>query len=289
MAWSLAGSPRVSGDRERWRFRPSLSLSSPVGVGLEITGALLDPEAAIPALVLGRGDSATDPDPAAPQDRLEQRLPEPITQLHAKGITHVASLLGIPSGFEEVGAFREYVSKPFPRPEHGISSEPAAQELLVPVAGLTFRQALDAYVAVDRRYEWREMDGVVVMRPVESWGRGDHLLGGPAGPAHLRDARISQAFDALRSAVDASRRWPALPFGDEERISVEFAGGTVLELVNAIVRANGRLSWSLTSEEGLFPLERSTTVWIVEPELTLQTETGGMSIPLSRPSADPSR
>ena len=63
---------------------------------------------------------------------------------------------------------------------------------------------------------------------------------------------------------------------------MDFPGGSVLQLANAIVRAYGRLSWSLVSNEGLFPLdEPGRAVWIVEPELTLQAPSGGMSIPLS--------
>lgn len=277
MAWSLDGSPRASPDREHWTLRPSLGLHSPLGTGIAINGALLEPEAPIPPGIFIRGDSVPELDA---RDRLDILLPPSVTQLHAKGVTHLASSLGIPSGFEEAGAFAEFVSKPFRVPKEGVSTE-SREEFMVPVAGLTLRQALDAYVAADRRYEWREMDGVVVMRPVASWARADHPLAATAGAVSLSDARISEAFDGLRRAVESSRRPQALPFGDEQRISVDFPGGSVLHLANAIVRAYGRLSWSLVSNEGLFPLdEPGRAVWIVEPELTLQAPSGGMSIPL---------
>jgi hypothetical protein len=126
------------------------------------------------------------------------------------------------------------------------------------------------------------MDGVIVMRPVESWRRADHRLEEAADAVHLRDARFSEAFDALRYAVDSVRRPPTLLFGDEQRISLDFQGGSVLELTNAIVRAYGRLSWSLESSESLFPLESGQASWVVEPELTLKGPFGGKSIPLGR-------
>lgn len=281
MAWSIDGSVLPSTDREHWTFRPSLWLHSPLGTGIAINDALLEPEAPIPPHVFMRGDSGAERDAAAARDPIDMLLPPSVTRLHAKGITHLASSLGVPSGFEEAGAFAEFVSKPFRVPKEGVSTEPR-EEFMVPVSGLTLRQALDAYVAADRRYEWREMDGVVVMRPVASWARADHPLAATAGAVRLRDARISEAFDALRGAVESTRRPPALPFGDEQRISVDFPGGSVLHLANAIVRAHGRLSWSLVSNEGLFPLEEpGRAVWIVEPELTLQAPSGGMSIPLS--------
>ena len=151
---------------------------------------------------------------------------------------------------------------------------------MVPVAGLTLRQALDAYVAVDRRYGWQEMNGVMVMRPTAAWGRGEHPLEATTGAVRLRDARISEAFDALRRAVASGSAPPALPFGDEKRVSVDFAGGRVLDLANAIVRSYGQLSWSLSSNEFLMGLDRSTAVWVIEPDLTLETESAGMGIPL---------
>ena len=280
MAWSLDGSVLPSTDPEHWTFRPSLWLHSPLGTGMAINGALLEPEAPIPPGIFMQGDSSAGPDAAAARDRLDMVLPPSVTQIHAKGITHLASSLGVPSGFEEAGAFVEFVSKPFRVPKEGISTDPP-REFMVEVSGLTLRQALDAYVAADRRYEWREMDGVVVLRPAASWGRSGHPLAAAAGAVRLRDARISEAFDALRRAVESTRQPPALPFGDERRISVDFPGGSVLQLANAIVRAYGRLSWSLVSNEGLFPLEPGKAVWIVEPELTLQASSGGMSIPLS--------
>ena len=280
MAWSLDGSVSPSSDREHWTFRPSLWLHSPLGTGMAINDALLEPEAPIPPGIFMRGDSGAELDAAAARDRLDMLLPPPVTQIHAKGIAHLASSLGVPSGFEEAGAFVEFVSEPFRVPKEGISTDPQ-REFMVEVSGLTLRQALDAYVAADRRYEWREMDGVVVMRPAASWGRSGHPLEAAAGAVRLRDARVSEAFDALRRAVESSRQPPALPFGDERRISVDFPGGSVLQLANAIVRAYGRLSWSVVSSEGLFPLEPGKAVWIVEPELTLQAISGGMSIPLS--------
>jgi hypothetical protein len=43
-------------------------------------------------------------------------------------------------------------------------AEPASKGLRV--TGLTVRDALIALMAVDPRYDWREFDGVIVVRPV---------------------------------------------------------------------------------------------------------------------------
>ena len=281
MAWSLDGRVSSSPDGKQWTFRPNLLLHSALGTGMAIEDALLEPDVPVPSSVVVRGDASPEPERVSVRDRLDMPLPPAVTQLHAKGVTHLASLLGVPSGFEEVDAFEEFVSEPFHMPERGISSEPP-QELTVEVSGLTLRQALDAYVAADRRYEWREMDGVVVMRPAASWQRADHRLEAAAGAVRVREARLSELFDALRAAVVSERQPPALPFGEERRVSLDFPGGSVLQLANAVVRAFGRLSWSLESNEFPFPLEPGKAVWVIEPELTLQTPSGGMSIPLGR-------
>jgi hypothetical protein len=280
MAWSLDGS-MSSPDREQWTFRPHLFLYSPTGSGMVVDGALLEPAAAIPPGIFIRGIPSPEPEAVPARERLDLPLPASVTQLHAKGVTHLAMSLGVASGFEEAGAFEEFVSQPFHLPERGISSEPP-REFTVPVSGLTLRQALDAYVGADRRYEWREMDGVIVMRPVASWRSPDHRLQAAAGAVRLRDAPLWELFDALRGAVVSERHPPASPFGDERRISVDFPGGSVLQFVNALVRAHGRLSWSLKSGEYLAPLEPGKAVWVIEPELTLMSPSGGMAIPLGR-------
>jgi hypothetical protein len=281
MGWSLHGTGSRLADGQHMTVRPLLFIHSPLGGGIGVNGALLEPTMPVPFTVRREGDPGRSETPA--RDRLDRLLPPTATRMHAKGMTRLAASLGVPAGFEEVDALREHVSKPFPLPDGGIETIPP-QEFTVPVAGLTLRQALDAYVAADRRYEWRDMDGVVVMRPVASWARADHPLAAPASAVRLRDARISEAFDALLHAVESAKRPPTLPFGDEQRISVDFAGGDILHLVNAIVRGYGRLSWSLVSNEGLFGLDRATAVWVVEPVLTLEAQHGGSGIPLSRPS-----
>lgn len=47
-----------------------------------------------------------------------------------------------------------------------------------------------------------------------------------------------------------------------------------------IGRACATPSWWLTSNEFLMGLDRSTAVWVIEPDLTLETESAGMGIPL---------
>ena len=46
----------------------------------------------------------------------------------------------------------------------------------IPATGRTLREVLDAMVAIDPRYEWREMDQAYVIRPTASWNDPQSLL-----------------------------------------------------------------------------------------------------------------
>ena len=288
MGWSLHSSATPSDDRRTLAMGPKLFLHSPVGGGVAIDGALLEPEQPVPAVVKIKGTPLVYDGLAHGRDILDVPLPEGVGQLHAKGLTRLAMALGIPSGFEEAGALSESVSNPF-----RLRGDASLPEWSLPdgsrasVEGLTLRQALEAVVAADRRYGWRVIDGVVVIRPIESWGRGDHPLAAEAPPVSLRDARVSEAFDVLRSAVDPSVKGPTPPFGDEDRLSVDFPGGSLLDLVTAIVRGHGHLSWSLVASEDVVGLADSTLVRTLEPLLSLEAQFGSAGISLSRPSEPP--
>ena len=124
------------------------------------------------------------------------------------------------------------------------------------VRGVTLRQALDAVVAKDRRYEWRDVDGVVVVRPRAAWRDREHPLLREVGPVHLRDARMPDVVDAVRRAIHIGVRDSSASSNGERRLSLDFAGGTLLDLLNALARAHGRVQWSLTSDI-------STSSWMV--------------------------
>jgi hypothetical protein len=116
------------------------------------------------------------------------------------------------------------------------------------VRGVPMRLALDAVVAKDRRYEWREMDGVVVVRPRPAWRDPGHPLLRP---------------------VPADRE-------------SEFPGGTLLDMLNAAVRARGGMHWSLRSETSTILLDRGRVVTVSRPVVTVDGPAGSRGIPLWR-------
>jgi hypothetical protein len=133
-----------------------------------------------------------------PPDPLSVRMPDDAVGADVELIVSIAARLGLPFGFEAAGALSEGVSMPFStrggssRPRPLVSVRPTPLD----VRGVTLRQALDAVVAKDRRYSWREVDGVVVVRPVAAWRDPEH-------PLLRRELAGTSLFDQLNEMARA--------------------------------------------------------------------------------------
>jgi len=215
--------------------------------------------------------------PAAP-DVLDHRVPADVPPLNVKGLEELAVRLAIPFGFEEIDALAERVSSPFNVRARGATPLVSVRPRMVHVGGLTLRQALDAVVGAERRYEWRDLDGVVVVRPVAAWQDAAHPLLRPAPALRLHEARVSEAYDAVHRVVDARSTGSARALDDEPPLSLDFPGGTLFDLLNALARAHGRLRWSLTSKAETIFLDGTRAVDAVEPRLSLGGESVSVDI-----------
>jgi hypothetical protein len=121
---------------------------------------------------------------------------------------------------------------------------PHAQTEFV-ATGRSLGDVLEAITRLDPRYQWREMNGVIVVRPVTAWSDGESPLFALAPPVRLDGARSAEAVAA---AAVAMGRQPTelVAFPDGRRVSVDLQGGTMLDLLNAIVRSHGELCWTYT-------------------------------------------
>ena len=125
--------------------------------------------------------------------------------------------------------------------------------------GLTLRATLDEVQRRDSRYSWRDVNGVIVVRPSTAWDRAGHVLDSQVGP--VRASRIA-ARHALRIACAAvGVANPKLGHDDTLVFDLDFPGGTLLELLNTIVQSHGRLSWRFQSKptDRQFPLSVAIT------------------------------
>ena len=183
-----------------------------------------------------------------PEDRVlgpdaEMRLPTSAEAL-AQTLRSIAHASGVLIGFETMLA-----------PEEGTSGTEFGWWL----RGKTVREALDSLIALHPGYEWRSVNGVIHVRPESAFTNRDHFLNHAAGPLAMKDALPLQATFAvhrvfvpacvIRHPIYTDQRDEFLknePEAMRTPVTFSFKGGTVLDLLDAVVRAHGSLYWNVT-------------------------------------------
>ena len=137
----------------------------------------------------------------------------------------------------------------------GFEGAPRAslQPWTIAATGMTLRAVLDAIVAADSRYDSREDDGVVVLRPALSWQSFGGVLDNVIAPITLQDMQV---VDAVSVVVELfSGRGPNIVAGpgDTNHFSVNMTAGSLIAGLNGIVRAHGTMAWTLEQK----PLRRA--------------------------------
>lgn len=146
------------------------------------------------------------------------------------GLAELADAVGVPMGLELL-----------PPPEATRSLHPGFQGYSV--AGLPLRHVLAMLSALDPRYEWRDVGGVIVFRPVNAWHDPENPLFQLIGDVKLSDATMSEAVGTVTSRLGSTVHGNAR-FPDTRRVTVDLAQGSVLELLNAVAAAHGQLCWT---------------------------------------------
>lgn len=115
----------------------------------------------------------------------------------------------------------------------------------VDLSGLTARQILDRLVQLAPEFQWRDMAGIAVIRAAAAWTDPADPLNAPAGPFTINNGLASEG-------IAAALRMPALNLSDRDpnamsnqRFSVSFTGGTMLDALNAVAGAHGGAVWYL--------------------------------------------
>jgi hypothetical protein len=116
---------------------------------------------------------------------------------------------------------------------------------------------ISAHEAFDRvvmmmmpMYSWKDMDGVVVFRPAVAWDDPRNVLNLQTKDFKATNRNIDDLLHLLLRSVQPAVFYPHMDVPRSGRLvdrlaSVEFPGGTMLEAVNALVRAGGELEWQL--------------------------------------------
>jgi len=125
--------------------------------------------------------------------------------------------------------------------------------------GKKVSEALDELMVVHRGYEWRSVNGVIHVRPQSAFADLHHFLNQAIGPIELIDAlplhatfEVHRIFipDCLVShPIYTDQRDVFLEKEDaamQQTFTLSFGGGTVLDLLDAVIKAHGSLYWNVT-------------------------------------------
>jgi hypothetical protein len=102
---------------------------------------------------------------------------------------------------------------------------------------------LDALVARDPRYEWRERAGTISVRPVKAWTDPKDPLARVIPAVRLDNVTTSDAIATFTRLLTGTARYCGIP--DTKTFSLNLPRGTAFAFLDAIVRVHGELFWSL--------------------------------------------
>ena len=149
----------------------------------------------------------------------------------------IAESLPVPLGLELV-----------PEPCGETGKKPPEREGEVVLTGMSVSRAFDRLVELDERYVWSEVDGVLIVRPGVTWFDRDHFLNRRIPSFRVKEGRIYAAMNEVHSALRGARGpadelGPARTPQSDRRFSVSLGTTTVVDALNAVVRAHGMLRW----------------------------------------------
>jgi hypothetical protein len=154
-------------------------------------------------------------------------------------LSRIFRVAGTPFGFETDAAA--------PRPTSGAPVVPHD------FAARTLRAALDAFVALDPRYDWRDLNGVIVVRARAAWTDPRNALNHSVRDVDWRDQDPVAAFNhvaRLLYPAETHDTFEGLLPGNARRFDVQVRQGTVLDVLNAAARADGELGWVVLYSAG---------------------------------------
>ena len=225
MAWALSIEKKFPGQP---LYAPvSLALLGDNGGGFGILwNATIHPG---PYVVRGTPPEVPQTLPALDRIVGQKRLDQPtrVSRVSAASLDGLARATGVPMGVQT--SVRE-----------GTVPSRAFAEL--DLTGMPLKSALDRIRASDPRFEWRDMNGVIVFRPVSAWSDPADALSRPIRGLSIKNELLSVAIREALASV--GRTGPAPPMNETDRVSIELPqNATVLELLNATARSHGALVW----------------------------------------------
>jgi hypothetical protein len=129
-------------------------------------------------------------------------------------------------------------------------SEGIGDSQRIDLTGSTVRDALNRLVLADPRYSWNWIEQVAVVRPVKAWTDSGNLLNQPIRDVAWENLTAEQALANVGRLLSRRQAFPGPPGQghDGRLLSVRVQSGSIVDVLNAVVRVHGDLMWSVLYE-----------------------------------------
>jgi hypothetical protein len=118
------------------------------------------------------------------------------------------------------------------------------------LSGLTVRQALDHLIMLAPEFEWRDMNGIGVVRPFNAWNDANNPLNAHRAGFTLTNGRLVDGIANVLQKPNLAVVNIAPASMANRRFSMAFAGGTVVDALNAVIRGHDGAVWDLGARPG---------------------------------------
>jgi hypothetical protein len=114
-----------------------------------------------------------------------------------------------------------------------------------PLSVSTLEDGLNAVVGADDRYEWREVDDVVVVRPKGAWNDSSNPFNRPLRNVGVENAMPSWVLLAVRDFIytDKFAVVPRPTSSPIPPVSLHMQSGTVIDVLNDLMVAADQVLW----------------------------------------------
>ena len=189
--------------------------------------------------------AAQGPSVSHPLDTSSGSTPTASTIL-ADTLWRIAVESGVPIGLESV-------DQPM-KPANRIDSVPA-------FSGGNPTESLNAALSMDRRYEWRFIDDMVVVRPKTGWTDSDDPLNLHVQNLEIASATVGSVLYGLQRLIYSNRLELRQSSGD--RVSLNVPSGSVLHVLNQLTKTADGVMWLADYRRGSQP---PLKLWVRGPE-----------------------
>ena len=147
----------------------------------------------------------------------------------------LSSSLKVPMGLQRLPAL------PLMIDPASLSPDPPPPPDPITISDRPLGEALSTFVNLDPRYSWSEIDGVIAIRPYDAWRDPKDPLNHPLPRVIANNRPTSEVIGLIWTLVGRPFDWTGFP--ETRPISIDVSNGTLVDVLNAVVRAHGNMTW----------------------------------------------